>query len=77
MGDQTTVGTRLDEGRYEHGRAWWELFARDMGCVYNGHLVRLVQYVLKLYVLYIGLCMAHSFFGGVLLNAMINGRLVG
>eukprot|EP00804_Cyclotella_cryptica_P003333 CCRYP_012832-RA/>CCRYP_012832-RA protein AED:0.04 eAED:0.04 QI:150/1/1/1/1/1/3/177/1597 len=39
-GNLTTVGENLDKGLYEHGRTGWEAFARDMGRVYNGHLMR-------------------------------------
>ena len=40
VGDLTTVGENLDKGLYEHGRTGWEAFARDMGRVYNAHLMR-------------------------------------
>lgn len=40
VGDLTEVGENLDKGLYEHGRSGWEAYARDMGRVYNGHLVR-------------------------------------
>ena len=35
----TSVGENLDRGKYEHGRVGWELFARDMGRVYNWVIV--------------------------------------
>lgn len=38
--DLTFVGENLDKGRYEHGRSGWELYAKDMGCVYNAHIGR-------------------------------------
>jgi len=36
--DLTMVGQNLDEGVYEHGRSGWEIFAKDMGLVYNWHI---------------------------------------
>lgn len=62
------MGTRLDEGRYEHGRSGWELFAGDMGRVYNGHLVRFVFVNVFMYCIGVGyglaLFGAVSFLGG-------------
>ena len=40
--DLTTVGKNLDKGKYEHGRSGWEIFAKDMGFVYNWQINRLV-----------------------------------
>jgi hypothetical protein len=36
----TEVEEKMDEGVYEHGRSGWETFARDMGLVYNWHIIR-------------------------------------
>mmetsp|Transcript_11453 Transcript_11453/g.21693 ORF Transcript_11453/g.21693 Transcript_11453/m.21693 type:complete len:1552 (+) Transcript_11453:135-4790(+) len=36
----TVVGQNLDKGIYEHGRSGWEIFAKDMGLVYNWHISR-------------------------------------
>lgn len=36
----TNVGENLDKGIYEHGRSGWEIFAKDMGLVYNVHIIR-------------------------------------
>jgi hypothetical protein len=47
-GDLTAVGKNLDRGVYDHGRTGWEAYARDMGGVYNGHLMRLVVFFLML-----------------------------
>lgn len=38
--DLTVVGQNLDKGMYEHGKSGWELFAKDMGIVYNWHIIR-------------------------------------
>ena len=38
--DLTTVGQNLDKGVYKHGRTGWEKFAKDMGLVYNWHIVK-------------------------------------
>lgn len=38
--DLTTVGKNLDKGKYEHGRSGWEIFAKDMGFVYNWQINR-------------------------------------
>ena len=38
--DLTGVGKNLDKGVYGHGRSGWELFAKDMGLVYNWHIIR-------------------------------------
>lgn len=38
--DLTVVGQNLDKGMYEHGKSGWELFAKDMGTVYNWHIIR-------------------------------------
>lgn len=38
--DLTAIGKNLDKGVYEHGRSGWEIFAKDMGLVYNWHIVR-------------------------------------
>lgn len=38
--DLSTIGRRLDKGIYEHGRSGWEIFAKDMGLVYNWHITR-------------------------------------
>lgn len=38
--DLTTVGQNMDKGKYEHGRSGWEIFAKDMGLVYNWHVSR-------------------------------------
>lgn len=38
--DLTAVGKNLDKGVYEHGRSGWEIFAKDMGLVYNSHISR-------------------------------------
>ena len=38
--DLGTVGKNLDKGVYEHGRSGWEIFAKDMGLVYNWHIYR-------------------------------------
>ena len=46
--DLTGVGQNLDKGVYEHGRSGWEIFAKDMGLVYNWHISRLVYiYIFK------------------------------
>ena len=37
--DLTVVGENLDKGIYAHGRSGWETFAKDMGLVYNWHLM--------------------------------------
>ena len=38
--DLTEVGKNMDKGIYEHGRSGWEIFAKDMGLVYNWHILR-------------------------------------
>ena len=38
--DLTDIGKNLDKGIYQHGRSGWEMFAKDMGLVYNWHIVR-------------------------------------
>lgn len=38
--DLTMIGQNLDKGRYEHGRSGWDIFAKDMGLVYNWHIIR-------------------------------------
>mmetsp|Transcript_18479 Transcript_18479/g.39984 ORF Transcript_18479/g.39984 Transcript_18479/m.39984 type:complete len:1415 (+) Transcript_18479:122-4366(+) len=38
--DLTAIGKNLDKGVYEHGRTGWEIFATDMGLVYNRHIIR-------------------------------------
>jgi hypothetical protein len=38
--DLTAVGQNLDKGVYEHGKSGWEIFANDMGKVYNWHIIR-------------------------------------
>lgn len=38
--DLTTVGQNLDKGVYEHGRSGWEVFAKEIGIVYNFHISR-------------------------------------
>ncbi|KAL7471338.1 hypothetical protein ACHAXS_013445 [Conticribra weissflogii] len=38
--DLTSVGQNLDKGVYQHGRSGWELYAKDMGIVYNWHISR-------------------------------------
>lgn len=38
--DLTEVGKRMDKGIYERGRSGWEIFAKDMGLVYNWHILR-------------------------------------
>jgi hypothetical protein len=38
--DLTEVGKNMDKGMYEHGRSGWELFAKDMGGIYNWHILR-------------------------------------
>ena len=42
--DLTTVGKNLDQGKYEHGRSGWEIFAKDMGLVYNWQISRCVDH---------------------------------
>ena len=38
--DLTVLGQNLDKGLYAHGKSGWELFADDMGKVYNWHIIR-------------------------------------
>lgn len=38
--DLTVLGQNLDKGLYAHGKSGWELFANDMGKVYNRHIIR-------------------------------------
>ena len=38
--DLTIIGQNLDKGSYEHGRSGWEIFAKDMGLVYNWYIRR-------------------------------------
>lgn len=37
--DLQTIGQKLDNGGYEHGRSGWECFARDLGGVYQRHIL--------------------------------------
>lgn len=36
----TTLGQKVDEEGYGHGRYGWEEFARDVGGIYNRHIQR-------------------------------------
>lgn len=36
----TSLGQKIDDGHYKHGRHGWEDFARDLGGVYNSHIHR-------------------------------------
>jgi hypothetical protein len=36
----TSVGKKVDEEGYRHGRHGWEDFAKDIGGVYNRHVQR-------------------------------------
>lgn len=38
--DLTVLGQNLDKGVYAHGKSGWEVFADDMGKVYNWHIIR-------------------------------------
>ncbi len=38
--DLTVLGQKLDKGVYAHGKSGWEVFAEDMGKVYNWHIIR-------------------------------------
>jgi len=42
--DLASVGQNLDKGVYQHGRSGWELYAKDMGIVYNWHIIRRGKY---------------------------------
>jgi len=38
--DLTVLGQNLDKGCYAHGKSGWEIFATDMGKVYNWPIIR-------------------------------------
>jgi len=36
----SSVGKKIDEQKYSHGRHGWEEFAQDIGGIYNRHIHR-------------------------------------
>jgi hypothetical protein len=36
----TSLGQKVDDQGYKHGRHGWEDFARDIGGVYNRHIIQ-------------------------------------
>jgi hypothetical protein len=41
--DLQIIGQKLDDGGYENGRRGWEAFARDLGGVYQRHILGYVS----------------------------------
>ena len=38
--DLSVLGQHLDKGIYAHGKSGWQIFADDMGKIYNWHIIR-------------------------------------